>query len=73
MGRWLINGALWDRRTFVYFTGVGSGAQEADLIGKTVGYYTAGTTIAVRVTQDSGDTDIYMKREYSHFYGKLLH
>ena len=73
MGRWLINGGLYDRRAFVYFTGQGGGAQESDLINKIVGYYTAGTTIAVYVNQNTNNTDIYMKREYSHFYGKLLH
>ena len=73
MGRWLINGVLKDIRTFIYFKGNTNGAQEADLIGHIVGYYTAGTTIAVRVTQNTGNTDIYMQHVYSHLFGKLLH
>jgi len=73
MGRWLINGVVKDIRTFIYFKGNTNGAQEADLIGHIVGYYTAGTTIAVRVTQNTGNTDIYMQNVYSHLFGKLLH
>ena len=73
MGRWLINGVLYDNRSFVYFKGNTDGAQESDLIGKIIGYYTAGTTISVRITQDSGGTDVYMSSNYSHFFGKLLH
>jgi hypothetical protein len=73
MGRWLINGALYDNRTFVYFTGQGGGSQESNLIGKIIGYYTAGTTISVRISQNSVGTDVYMSSNYSHFFGKLLH
>jgi hypothetical protein len=73
MGKWLINGGIYDRRTFIYFKGNTNGCQEADLVGKIIGYYTAGTTIAVLVTQNTGNTDIYMQHVYSYFYGKLLH
>ena len=73
MGRWLINGALYDNRSFVYFTGQGGGSQESNLIGKIIGYYTAGTTISVRISQNSDGTDVYMSSNYSHFFGKLLH
>jgi hypothetical protein len=73
MGRWLINGVLYDNRSFVYFTGQGGGSQESNLIGKIIGYYTAGTTISVRISQNSVGTDVYMSSNYSHFFGKLLH
>ena len=73
MGRWLINGVLYDNRTFVYFKGNTDGAQESDLIGKIIGYYTAGTTISVRITQNTDGTDVYMSSNYSHFFGKMLH
>jgi hypothetical protein len=73
MGRWLINGVLYDNRSFVYFTGQGGGSQESNLIGKIIGYYTAGTTISVRISQNSVGTDVYMNSNYSHFFGKLLH
>jgi hypothetical protein len=73
MGRWLINGVLYDNRTFVYFKGNTDGAQESDLIGKIIGYYTAGTTISVRISQNTVGTDVYMSSNYSHFFGKLLH
>jgi len=73
MGRWLVNGAVYDRRTFVYFVGQGGGAQESDLVGKMLGYWPTGTTVAVRITQNTGATDAYMEQTYSNFYGKLLH
>jgi len=73
MGRWLINGVLYDNRSFVYFSGQGGGSQESNLIGKIIGYYTAGTTISVRISQNSVGTDVYMNSNYSHFFGKLLH
>jgi hypothetical protein len=73
MGTWYINGATYDRRTFVYFTGQGGGSQESNLIGKIVGYWPAGTTVAVRISQNTANTDVYMYYVYSSFYGKLLH
>jgi hypothetical protein len=73
MGTWYINGATYDHRTFVYFTGQGGGSQESNLIGKIVGYWPAGTTVAVRISQNTGNTDVYMYYVYSSFYGKLLH
>jgi hypothetical protein len=73
MGRFVRNNSTVDRRSFLYFTGTGSGCQEGPLIGKMIDYFERGETVRVIITFNSSTTDVYMKNNYSQFYGKMLH
>tara|TARA_Y100000389_G_C17155190_1_gene361558 strand:- start:100 stop:645 length:546 start_codon:yes stop_codon:yes gene_type:complete len=73
MGRFVRNNSTVDRRSFLYFTGTGSGLQEGPLVGKLIDYFERGETVRVIMTLNSSTTDVYMQSSYSQFYGKMLH
>jgi hypothetical protein len=73
MGRFVRNNSTVDHRSFLYFTGTGSGLQEGPLVGKMIDYFERGETVRVIITFNTSTTDVYMQSSYSQFYGKMLH